>query len=259
MQAVKVSREPLENSVLTDSSLLYNQKQNSVSYLEAKPMSRSPSTEPGLLRPPQQERSRATMERILEGTEDLLRHHLLDEIMLTDILRRARVSVGAFYTRFAKKEALIPFLYERYDRRVTQGAERILKPGRWRGRDLDARVELLFRYVVMLYRTNRGLLRALALWARTHPDFVTQEQRERKAYLYELVTRLLLECRAEMTHPDPDRSVRFGLLMAAAMFREKILYDRAPHPHAVTITDRQLAKEMSRAFVKYVGIKGSQK
>jgi AcrR family transcriptional regulator len=216
-------------------------------------MPRSAAPTPGHVRTPRQERSRATLARILDATEFLLESHLLEEITLGDILRESGVSVGAFYARFSNKEAIVPCLYERYDRRITEGMKIVLDGQRWRGRALSARVGLLFRYSVMLYRREHGLLRALILRARSDPDIVTVEQRQNRAELYEMTARMLLECRDEMTHPDPESAVAFGLLMAGATFREKVLYARAPHPQAVAATDAVLVREMSRAFLGYVG------
>jgi len=209
------------------------------------------------MRPPQQERSRATLERILAATESLLRRRLLEEITLSDILKKARVSVGAFYARFPNKESLIPLLYERYDKRLTEAAARALDSQRWQGRGISERVAALFRFVVTLYRRDQGLMRAITLRSRTHPDTVSGLQREQRIDFYDMVAQLLLERAGEITHPDPDRAVRFGLLMAGATLREKILYV-GPHAAATDITDSRLAREMSQAFLKYVGAKGVQ-
>jgi len=204
-------------------------------------------------RPPLQERSRDSMNRILVAAETLLETRLLEDITLNDILKKARVSVGTFYARFSSREAMIPFLYDRYDRNVGEGAARVLAPERWSDLDLEARIELLLRYTVRLYRRNRGLVRALTLYARTRPEEVTGTQRKNRLDLYEAAAAILLERRSEMTHADPDRAVRFALFMAGSVFREKILNDQAPHPRAVPLTDRQLAIETTRAALAYVG------
>jgi AcrR family transcriptional regulator len=210
------------------------------------------------MRPPLQARSRDTLARILEATEGLLRERLLEEIPLADILRQSGVSVGAFYGRFPSRESLIPCLYERYDERVSLYFSRAIAEERWRGRSLRERVTILFRYAVSLYRRNRGLMRALALRARTHPAIVAPEHRAHRSDQYAVMSRFLLECAPEMTHPEPERAVRIGLLMAGSTFREKILYDRAPHPQSVDVSDRDLAREVSRAFLSYVGAKGDK-
>jgi len=214
------------------------------------------STAAGSVRPPRQARSRATLERVLDAAEYLLANRTLEEITLSDILRRSRVSVGAFYARFENKETLVPCLYERYDRRISDASARVLDPARWTGRPLCERVDALFRYVVTIFRRERGLLRALILHARMHPEAIDAGPRQRRAELYTDAAALLLECRSEMTHLDPDRAVSFGLLMALSTFREKILLSGAPHAQSVEITDKELAREAANAFISYVGGKG---
>ncbi len=216
---------------------------------------RSPEIASAFLPQPKQDRSRAGVERVLVATEALLGDRPLEEITLADILKQARVSVGAFYAQFGNKDALVPCLYERYDQRITEAARAILHPSRWVGRDLTTRVHVLFRYGVLLYRRNRGLMRALSLHARAHPEAISPGQRMHRRDLWNEVAELLLTCRDEMTHPDPDQAVRFGVLMAGATFREKLLYDASPHAQAVTGNDHRLATEAALAFLSYVGAK----
>lgn len=201
---------------------------------------------------PLQERSLATMNRILDATEELCQENRLEDVTLTDILDQSGVSVGAFYARFKNRQALVAHIYDRYDRRQTEGVGRVLDPARWEGRSLRQRVELLSRYSVLLYRKRSGLLRTVALEARIHPENVTLNQRKHRTALYERLAELLLACRGEISHPDPEHAVRFGLLMAASVFREKILFAGAPHASAVQASDRDLAREVSRALMAYL-------
>ena len=67
------------------------------------------------LREPLQDRSRRTMERLLEVTETLLNDQPFESISVQQIVRAANTSVGAFYARFRDKQALLPCLYNRYD------------------------------------------------------------------------------------------------------------------------------------------------
>ena len=201
---------------------------------------------------PRQERSLATLNRVLDAAEELLVDRRLEDVTLTEILERSGVSVGAFYARFQNRQALIAHIYDRYDRRQTEGAQRVLDPARWEGRSLEQRVELLCRYSVFIYRQEVGLLRTVALEARIHPEMVTLSQREHRTALYERLAQLLLACREEISHPDPDSAVRFGLLMAASVFREKILFAGAPHASAVQADDRNLALETARVLLAYL-------
>ena len=209
------------------------------------------------VRPPKQKRSRETLDRILTATETLLETRLLEDITLADILRESRVSVGAFYARFANKDALVPCLYDRYDRWLTNGASRVLRADRWSERRLDWKLRLLFRYAVRVYRMNRGLLRALALHVRVNPVIANPEHRTHRADLYSLAAAALLEPANEVTHPDAGQAIRFGLLMAGSTFREKVFYDHSPQGDSVTVDDRRLADETARAVAAYLTSKGA--
>lgn len=202
---------------------------------------------------PRQARGRRRRERFLAAAERLLRSKGFEEITIADIVREARSSVGSFYHLFETKEAIVPLLYARYDERITEHSERIFVPERWRGKDLAHRAGRLIRYAVRGYRQNRGLIRALALHARSHAQDLTKLQLGRRATLYDRATQLLLACRDEIAHADPEAAVRLGLFFVGTACRDKILFDRAPHPRSIVCEDRELASELTRAFLAYLG------
>jgi AcrR family transcriptional regulator len=59
------------------------------------------------LRPPQQARSRAALQRLLTSAEHVLVNEGLEEFTIARVAEHARVSVGGVYRRFASKEQLI--------------------------------------------------------------------------------------------------------------------------------------------------------
>jgi AcrR family transcriptional regulator len=192
------------------------------------------------------------MDRILGATESLLESRLFEELTLAEILLRARTSIGAFYARFDGKEALVPHLYQRYDAVLHAAGERFLAPERWRGRPLSYRASRVIRLAVRLYRRNRGLIRALALHARTHPRVLTRAQEEKRLTLQDHAARLLLDTGADIRHPDPELAVRQGLFFVLAACRDKILFGDAPHPKLLPVDDHRLATELTRALVAYL-------
>ena len=66
------------------------------------------------VRPPKQERSRETLERILSAAEEVLDGRTFSEVSVEEILNRADVNKSSFYARFKTKEDLLPPLYERF-------------------------------------------------------------------------------------------------------------------------------------------------
>jgi AcrR family transcriptional regulator len=66
----------------------------------------------GLVREPQQARSRKTLSRIMEAADRLLVERGPEALTVAAIARRARASVGSFYARFDGKEELVRYLGE---------------------------------------------------------------------------------------------------------------------------------------------------
>jgi AcrR family transcriptional regulator len=203
------------------------------------------------LREPLQARSRETLERFLAAAEALLADKTFEEISVADVARKARSSIGAFYTRFANKEALLPILYERYNRAVgetlfARSGARAAAPA-----TLRKAVERLVATVIREYRARRGLFRAMGLYTRSHPDAIRPDQRARQESVQELYVGSVLACRDEIRHPDPARAVELALFAVSAACREKILFG-SPHAASVRVSDDELAREMTRLFLAYL-------
>ncbi len=210
-------------------------------------------TKPSLQRP-RQLRSQASMDRVLAATEELLADRLFEELTLTEILARARVSVGAFYARFGSREGLVSPLHDRYDERLAQLTARVFDLERWREVPLEERVRRLVRYGLVAYRRNRGLLRALVLEWRLHPERITDEQRLKREEFYERVAATLVGDGSEITHPDPLAAARFVFLTYGAICRELLLEGRSslPLPSAFGGNDRALGEELTRNIMGHL-------
>ena len=69
---------------------------------------------PGLLKRPQQERSRITVEAVLEAAFQVLTAHGFDGLTTTAVAERAGVSVGTLYQYVPDKAALVGAVVEAY-------------------------------------------------------------------------------------------------------------------------------------------------
>ena len=201
---------------------------------------------------PQQDRTIAGLERILRATERLLQKRHFEDIGITQILKASGVSASSFYARFHSKEDVLPLLYADYSARERQDAAARFDPARLRGLDLGARILFLTQEAVHTYRKRRGLLRTVALLARSRPQSVSREALGERTEQYEAAAALLLECHAKIRHPEPARAVPAGILMVLAACRDKILFAEAPHPSSVRLSDDELARELARALFAYL-------
>jgi AcrR family transcriptional regulator len=204
---------------------------------------------------PQQERSHETLRLLLAATERLLAKHHFEDISIHQILAESGVSTGSFYARFRSKEDLLPHLYQDYSDELRSRMASATDPARWRGMALTPRIQLLVRQAVAAYRERPGLLRAVALLARSRPRAVARTALQERDDQYRAAAALLLECRAEIRHPDPEIAVQTGILFVLAACRDKILFADAPHPASVKLDDDALALELARALHGYLATK----
>jgi AcrR family transcriptional regulator len=207
------------------------------------------------LNPPQQARSRATLERLLASTQELLAEKRFEEATVAEIVRRARSSVGSFYARFPDKEALFAVFDRDLFERGRAQWDAFLDPRRWENRRAAEIVAEVARLLVWKNRAFQPLLTALALYARSSPDpRFLQGSRRLNEHVVEKLSALLLARRREIAHPKPRRGIEVGLLMIAAAAREAILFGDTLLSGAGA-DDGDLASELARAYRAYLGIR----
>jgi AcrR family transcriptional regulator len=204
------------------------------------------------LRPARQARSRQTLDRILAATRELLQEKEWEEITVMEIVQRANSSCGAFYARFPAKEALLPALYDAYSDELRTEATVWSDPAAWGERSLAVRVARMVRFVIRDFRATRPILRPLALYARQSPRAISPEARQIRSEKHRAARDFLLECRDEITHPDPERAADLVAYFIAAIGRDKILFGDAPHASSVEIEDEALEEELIRMALAYL-------
>ena len=203
-------------------------------------------------RPPKQERSRLTLHRLLSAAEALLNEGGLEAATVPAIAEAAGVSVGVVYRRFPDKDALLRAVYERFFDRI-QAQNQAAMQAVWQMKlPITALVRGMVVGLVDAYRRNRRLLRALHLFARTHPDpqFRRHAQRVNGQAIAGIAT-LMLAQKDRIRHPDPETAIRFGLLavastLHAAVLEEEPIHGIAPPP--------SLEEELIRLLTGYLGI-----
>lgn len=204
------------------------------------------------IRPIKQGRSRKTLERLLLATRELLQEKEFEDITVAEIVQRAQSSCGSFYARFPSKEALLPALYDAYSQGLRTEETAWSDPSTWGERSLVARVAKMVRFVIRDYRATRLFMRPLALYARQNPQAISPESRQLSREKHRASCAFLLECRNEITHPDPERAVDLLAYFLPAIGRDKILFGDAPHASSVEIEDRELEEELIRMALGYL-------
>jgi len=180
---------------------------------------------------PKQERSRHTLHRLLSAAEALLEHGGLEAATVPAIAKAAGLSVGVVYRRFPDKDVLLREVharfFESFARPIVQTSE--------------AKIADVIIETAAMYRRKRGLVRALILYARAHPDpqFRETARRLHHATLFRLKA-LLLSRTADM------KAVDFALAAATAILQNAALEEHWP---------QRLDEDLVRLVFRYLGIK----
>jgi AcrR family transcriptional regulator len=183
----------------------------------------------------------------------LLRDRPFAQITVRDILAKSKSSAGSFYARFPTREALLPVLYERYDARLHRDhAKRRATPSG--PTTLEDLARAMIGNRIARLRADRWLMQAVALHARTHPEMISLDTRERRQAALTTVHSGILAFRDQMSHPDPERAVPLALFMVLTTCREMMVFGEMPLASSVAITDDQLIDELTRAFLNYLGV-----
>jgi AcrR family transcriptional regulator len=177
---------------------------------------------------PRQDRSKRTLEAILEATEALLEERSFEEISIAEIIVKAGSSTGSFYARFSSKDALLPALYERYHAGLPERVAEIRRGLARKAQSLD----VLCSHIVDAFATSFegrrvNLMRAMSMYARARSDEIRDLARQRTG-LHEELVGLFEPYRAQIRHTDWRHAVRTALFIAGTSVREALLFPGAP-------------------------------
>lgn len=203
------------------------------------------------VRPPVQDRSQRTLLRLLEASAALLEERSFEAIGVTDIVRRAQSSVGAFYARFQSKDAVLHSLHERYVEESRATAEQALDPGAWEGVPLAEVVERFCEFVVRSHEEKRGLRRALLI-ASAHHELHRERSVALGAYVVACIRRLLEQRKHELGHPDVDVAADFVHRLIFAVLDQELVF--GAEPAGRRLSSEALVRELTQSLVGYLRI-----
>jgi AcrR family transcriptional regulator len=202
------------------------------------------------VRPPRQARSQLTLGRLLDAAEGLLEEKSWEDASVAEIARRAGSSVGAFYTRFKDKDALLAALHERFIEEAMATADRAMAETRWAEASICAIVRELVAFQVKIQEERRGLIHAITLRAISSAEYQARSMRLGK-HLEALFTKLVVARRHEILHPVPVVAAAFAGRLINGVLLQRMLFPAAAYFETPNVS---VVEELTHAALAYLGV-----
>ena len=206
---------------------------------------------------PQQERSRESLRKLLKAAAEVLGQHGVEGTTIPRIAQHAGLTPGAVYRRFHDKEALLEEvvlgILERQDERVKTS----LTPEKAALIPLPLFAEQVIGGMVISYRANAALLRAMRTFAQSRQQTAFYRKISRlEARSFERVIELFLSHRKDIRHPDPRTAISLGIIFISSMLYEWVVMPLDPSEWKSFLPkdDQTLKEELLRAFLSYLGV-----
>ena len=171
---------------------------------------------------PQQQRSRATLARLIKATIDTLETQGLEGATIPRIATAAAVAPATVYRRFRNRDALyrVAFL-DALEKSAAANREN-LRIESFRDQTLGGIVRSLVHVTMQQYRVQPGLMKALTRFVENDSD---DEFRKRALELvsenFEHFIDILLVFKDQIPHQHPRRAIAFALLTMATVVRKE--------------------------------------
>ena len=206
---------------------------------------------------PQQERSRESLRKLLKAATEVLGQHGVERTTIPRIAQHAGLTPGAVYRRFRDKDALLEAailgILERQDERLKAG----LTPEKAAKIPLDVFAEQIIGGMVVTYRANAAMLRALRHFSqgRGETEFV-KKATKLEVRAFERVVDLVLAGDRHIGHPNPRMAVSLGLMMIVSTLHELIVMPTyvKDWKSLMPKDDNALKRELTRAFLSYLEV-----
>ena len=163
-------------------------------------------TEKHVLSEPKQSRSRASLERILKATGELLVERGYSGFTLQDVSKRGNASIGSIYNRFSGKDDLIRKVQEREFIAMDQETAVLVNDIRRRQLRLRQLVPTLVKEFAEFLASHRKMLRALMEVAATDIE-VAKSGKAFYGRVLKDFELLLLDRKEEIIQPNPSQAV----------------------------------------------------
>ncbi|MGY2488936.1 TetR/AcrR family transcriptional regulator [Cupriavidus sp. CP313] len=199
------------------------------------------------LRPPRQLRSEETLAKmILAGRELIEQHANFDLVLISDVIRTAGTSTGAFYGRFKDKDAFIASVLDAVFAEMRAEADKVIRNDEaWMQGTASELAARIVRYYVDMCRRNQGMFKAvLRHFAALDPD--SNPMRWLDRHIQSLVAPVLAHKMQAQTQDGSESEVRIAMQMVVGTLTLTLLTDPGPLRFDGDLLETKLTAMMQR-------------
>ncbi len=202
------------------------------------------------VRLPQQARSRAVWNRVLDAGVAILEDGGYEAFTIAAVCSRAEVAPPTLYARTTSKDALFLAVYDHGIARVLADQEVFRDHTRWADRSPEELVRAAVAEMVGITLRHRRFLGAVVLISGAHPE-VRRRGSEHGAALGRGFSEALRPAFSSVRHADPAAAVRacFGTVFAAAILR--VAYGPG-FATSAPVDDPTFAADLGETAVRYL-------
>jgi AcrR family transcriptional regulator len=206
---------------------------------------------------PQQERSRESLRKLLKAAAEVLGQHGVEGTTIPRIAQHAGLTPGAVYRRFKDKDELLETMILGILERQEERSRSALTPEGAAQIPLPLFAEQVVGSMVMSYRANAGLLRGMRTFVHTRDDIsFCKKAGKLESRSFSHAINLFMAHKKDIRHPDPRMAISLGLMMVSSMLYDWVVMasDISAWKPFLPKDDQELKRELTRAFLSYLGV-----
>jgi len=202
-------------------------------------------------RPPRRKPAQETLEKLLVAAEQQLREGDLEAFTIQNLLQRAELSVGAFYSRFPDKTAVLHEVQRRVHDRVDSLILADLAAAQDRCRSLEEAVDTGFGILISHVLSEREVFRAFMMMS-VFDHHMSQKGEQINWERKKAITRLLTPHFAAIGHDDPVCAIDSAYAIYSSTMRGRLVYYGSANATQFGVTDDILFRDLKRSLTAFL-------